>query len=340
MSEIRLDPASLLHLLWNGSKAVEVVQVASDLGILAALEEGEARLGDLAARFELLPLRLFKLLDCLESLQLVERTFEGDVPADTRYRAVEGVRAAAERVLGPASIERDRDRQPWRTVEGRLPELLRGGYEVPRECFDWPPSTDEQVASFERSMTAGIGPFRESFVANAPALFAGAGRWLDVGGGDGSLAAAVLERSPALRADVFNLPAVGPLVERVRAGSAAGARLGFVAGDFLAAPLPGGYDVISFVRVLHDWPTDVALRLVAAARDALRPGARIAICEEFRTPRRLAAQFFWSYFLVGVDRCVSRLRDVDFYVEALGRHGFVDVRVLPGPMEIVVGTRA
>jgi hypothetical protein len=125
----------------------------------------------------------------------------------------------------------------------------------------------------------------------------------------------------------------------VRESAGLGDRLGFVAGNFLEQPLPPGYDVLSFVRVLHDWPTDVALRLLRLAHDALAPGKRVIICEEFRTPERLAAQFFWSWFLVGVDSCVSRLRDVDFYVDALGELGFADIRVLPGPMEIVTAMR-
>ena len=336
---VRLDPASLLQLLWNGSKAIEAVQSALDLGILAALEEGETELGALAARFELVPLRLYKLLDCLESLQLAVRIADGETVEATRYRAVPGVLDAAARVLGPRSIERDRDRQPWRSFAGQLPELLRGSASVPRDCFDWPPATESQVASFEQSMAAGIGPFCESFRLHAGGLFTDGTRWIDVGGGDGSLAAAVLAEAPGVRADVFNLPSVAPLVEGVRAKSAAGDRLGFVGGDFLAGGLPRGYDLLTFVLELHDWPTVVALRLLAGSRDSLAPGARIAICEEFRTPERLAAQFFWSWFLVGVDSCVSRLREASFYVDALERLGFVEIRILPGPMEIVTAVR-
>jgi hypothetical protein len=36
-----------------------------------------------------------------------------------------------------------------------------------------------------------------------------------------------------------------------RAAGLAG-RLGFMGGDFLNGPLPGGYDTLSFVRGLHD----------------------------------------------------------------------------------------
>ena len=98
--------------------------------------------------------------------------------------------------------------------------------------------------------------------------------------------------------------------------------------------------MLSFVRVLHDWPADVARALLEKAHRALRPGGRLVVCEEFRTRDRLAVQFFWTYFLVGVDACTSRLREVEWYTAALAALGFVDIRVIPGPFDVVVATRA
>jgi demethylspheroidene O-methyltransferase len=63
------------------------------------------------------------------------------------------------------------------------------------------------------------------------------------------------------------------------------------------------------------------------------------VCEELRTRDRLAVQFFWTYFLIGVDGCTSRLREVEWYTEALATLGFVDIRVIPGPFDVVVATR-
>jgi SAM-dependent methyltransferase len=144
-----------------------------------------------------------------------------------------------------------------------------------------------------------------------------------------------------LKVDVFNLPATLALVERTRERFGLSAsRLGFVAGDFLKEPLPEGYDVMSFVRVLHDWAPQTAQALLQAAWAALPPGGRVIICEEFRTPERLAAQFFWTYFLIGVDSCVSRLREVELYERMLTQAGFHHVRVLPGgPFELVTAQK-
>ena len=138
-------------------------------------------------------------------------------------------------------------------------------------------------------------------------------------------------------ADVYNLPSVRPLVERTIANSPA--RFGFVSGDFLREDLPRGYDVLSFVRVLHDWPNDVASMLIRKAFEALPPGGRVIVCEELRDSERLAVQFFWSYFLIGLDNCVSRLRESEFYVQALEEAGFRSCHVLPGPFDVVVAER-
>lgn len=339
MSEIRLSPRALLHLCWNGARAVDVVSASLETGLLDALAAGPASLGALAARLHAAPLRLYKLLDCLESMGLVAREQRTDALGDATYTAIEGLREAASIVLGPGSLERDREKFDWRAIHGRLPEVLRGEASMPRASFDWPPRTPEQVASFEASMVAGLGPIREVFGAHGSRLFPKGTRLLDVGGGDGTLAADLLASHPAMTADVYNLPATRPLVERTRADRGLEGRLGFVAGDFLREALPQGYDAISFVRVLHDWPMETARALLRSAHAALPPGGRVIICEELRTPERLAAQFFWSYFLVGVDNCVSRLREVEIYLEALVEMGFEKPEVLAGPFEVIVAQK-
>jgi demethylspheroidene O-methyltransferase len=160
-----------------------------------------------------------------------------------------------------------------------------------------------------------------------------------VGGGDGTLAARLLDDAPDLTVDVYNLPTVRPLVEQTRIHTGHAERLGFVGGDFLTEPLPRGYDALSFVRVLHDWPTPIARRLVDSAYRALPPHGLLLISEEFRTPDRLAMQFFWSYFLIGVDSCVSRLREIGFYTDLLQDVGFREIEVLPGPFDLITARK-
>jgi SAM-dependent methyltransferase len=333
-----VNARSLLSLLFHADKALDLVKTALDLGVLARIDAGPVSLDALCAATGARPLRMYKFLDGLESLGLVDRVQPGDALASASYRAREPLVPAALAVLDARSIERDRDAYPWREVHGRLADVLRGDRSA---RFAWPPATPDEVAAFERSMAAGCAPIVEAFRAHAATLFGPSRprRWLDVGGGDGTLAAGVLPLVPEVRCDVFNLPAAEPLVTRTASAARLEGRLAFVGGDFLEGPLPRGYDVVSFARVLHDWPAATARRLVTKAHDALPDGGTIVISEEFRTAERLAVQFFWTYFLVGVDACVSRLREADWYLATLASAGFVDARVLPGAFDVVVARK-
>jgi demethylspheroidene O-methyltransferase len=332
-----MNARSLLSLLVHGDKALDLVRTARELGIIDWLDAGPITLRALTEATGTKPLRLYKFLDGLESLGLVIRHQPSDELLATEYRSCEPLAPAVEAVLGEQSIERDRDSYPWREIHGRLPAVLRGELDA---RFAWPPTTPEDIRAFERAMASGCPPIIDAFRAAQRELFDGVKCWLDVGGGDGTVAVAVLRERPELTCDVFNLPAVGPLVtDRARAAEV-GERMGFVGGDFLADGLPTGYDAISFVRVLHDWPPEVARSLIGKAWSALPPGGRIIICEEFRDRDRLAVQFFWTYFLVGVDACVSRLREAAWYLDALTAQGFVDACVIPGAFDIVVARRA
>jgi hypothetical protein len=327
---------SLLSLLFNASKGLDVVSTALDLGILEALDAGPVTLRELCDRTGARPNRMYKFLDCLESMGFVVRTQLDDDRLATSYRSAEPLSEAARAVLGPASIERDRDRYDWRVIFERLPAVLRG--ELSNETFTWPPATEDQVRSFEASMAAGCPPIVESFLAARSHIFVDDRpcRWLDVGGGDGSLALGVLDAVPGVTVDVFNLPSTGELItERARKSPHEG-RLRVVPGDFFAEDLPGGYDVVSFVRVLHDWDESRARILLAKGVRALAPGGRLVICEEFRTRERLAVQFFWTYFLMGVDACESRLRDVEFYLRELRELGCMHTSIVPGAFDLVV----
>jgi demethylspheroidene O-methyltransferase len=335
-----VNARGLLSLLFHADKALDLVGTALELGVLDRLDAGPIGLPALCELTGAVPLRMYKFLDGLESLGLVERHQPEDALASATYRSREPIAPAARAVLGRDSVERDRDGYPWREIRGHLAEVLRGRRS---SSFAWPPSTDAEVAAFEASMAHGCPPLVEALSRHAGVVFGSdACRWLDVGGGDGAVACGLLRRTPGVHADVFNLPSVAPLVtQRARAENLTD-RVGFVGGDFLAGDLPAGYGVVSFVRVLHDWPAEVARQLIERGRRALVPGGRLVVCEEFRDADRLAVQFFWTYFLVGADSCVSRLRETSWYELALLASGFTDVRVLGdshGAADLIVARR-
>jgi hypothetical protein len=108
---------------------------------------------------------------------------------------------------------------------------------------------------------------------------------VDVGGGDGIVLAAILQRYPFLRGVVLDQPHV---VERARpvmeqAGVAGRCRL--VAGDFFGG-VPAG-DVYVLKKILHDWDDAPAARILRRCRQAMSARGRI-LAVESPLPERAA----------------------------------------------------
>jgi len=102
--------------------------------------------------------------------------------------------------------------------------------------------------------------------------FSGLRTIVDVGGGHGTLLAAILERYPDARGVLFDLPAVvasAPAIEGVEA----------VAGDFFET-VPRGGDAYVLSHIVHDWDDSKAVALLRRVREAIGDtDARLLACE-------------------------------------------------------------
>ena len=118
-------------------------------------------------------------------------------------------------------------------------------------------------------------------VVGAP-VWTHAARVLDVGGGSGTFAAALLEAHDHLHVTVVDLPGTAARARQLLEERGLSERGDAVDGDFFGA-LPAGFDTVALVQVLHDWPDSPAcdiLRRVAAVLPAGGTPARR------RTPHR------------------------------------------------------
>lgn len=173
---------------------------------------------------------------------------------------------------------------------------------------------DDRVADYSDLMSASQ-PFVAAEVLQACSL-RGRRRLLDVGGGQGTFLIAAGRRWPHLELALFDLPAVAARAKSRLAAAGLGARSTVTGGDFLADPLPGGADVISLVRVIHDHDDDAAARLLANARRALAPGGRLLLAEPMAgTPgaRRMGDAYFGLYLTAmqsGRPRTFEELREL------------------------------
>jgi O-methyltransferase domain len=145
-----------------------------------------------------------------------------------------------------------------------------GGASFPRVFgsgfWAWLAARPRERAAFDRAMEQGWQERLERLVSVG---WRGDEAVVDVGGGNGSLLGALLDRYPRMHGVVFDLP------ETVRDERDFDDRLTFVAGSFFEEVPPGEVHVLS--TVLHNWDDESALRILKAVRAA--GGARLVLLE-------------------------------------------------------------
>jgi hypothetical protein len=142
----------------------------------------------------------------------------------------------------------------------------------------------------------------------------------DIGGGQGALARAILERVPNVQAILFDLA-------EVVAGAAPMARLQIQAGDFLTDSLPSA-DLHILKLILHDWTDAAAVKILRAVRRAARVGGKLLVIE----PLMSEVPGFHASNIMDVSMLAlvgGRERTPRQFQQAFSDSGFRLLRVIP-----------
>jgi SAM-dependent methyltransferase len=100
----------------------------------------------------------------------------------------------------------------------------------------------------------------------------------DIGGGNGSTLATLLQRHPKLQGILFDLPDVAKRAGEEFACAGVADRCRIVGGDFFKG-VPAGADACVLRHVLHDWQDDEAIAILRNCRAALPPEGRVLVVE-------------------------------------------------------------
>ncbi|HEX8402712.1 MAG TPA: methyltransferase [Allosphingosinicella sp.] len=174
--------------------------------------------------------------------------------------------------------------------------LLRGERESQLAGL-WAYGADHEAAAAYSGLMAASQPMVAA-QALAAYRFGRHDALLDVGGGEGAFVEAIAASAPRLRLGLFDLPAVVAGAE-TRLSKLAG-RTRFHSGDFRRDQLPGGYDLISLVRVLHDHDDEPAAALLRGIYEALPAGGTLLMVEpmaNMRGAERVGHAYFGMYLL-------------------------------------------
>lgn len=105
---------------------------------------------------------------------------------------------------------------------------------------------------------------------------------VDIGGGNGRMLAAILNRYPEIEGILFDLPTVVERSRSVISGLDLSERCRLVGGDFFTS-VPAA-DVYVLRHILHDWDDDDAVSILRNCREAMNPEGRILVVETVIPP--------------------------------------------------------
>lgn len=132
-------------------------------------------------------------------------------------------------------------------------------------------------------------------------------RILDVGGGDGTVLAAILHAHPELHGRVLDLPPTATAAAERFAAAGLGDRASAVSGSFFD-PLPVGADAYLLSDILHDWDDEHARMILAGCRRAAAPNGTVVVIEPVRGQgANTAIDLFMLMCFGGRERTVDEL---------------------------------
>jgi len=302
------------------SRALHMV---TQMGIPDLLKDGPKSIEELAFATESHPDALFRVLRALTSLGIFDevelRTFALTPLSKTLRSDVPGSVRAMVLFLGD-DTHWDAYKDMRHSVRSGLPALDRV---LGQPHFQHLHENPEDAQLFHEAMAAfsdSVGP------AIAKAYdFSKFQTIVDVGGGNGTLLAAILNKHSGPRGIVFDLPHA---IEHARVGDVLPAgRSEVVAGDFFES-IPAGAGAYVFKYIMHDWQDDKACAILRVCRRAMSSSGKLLLVEMVVPPNGTPdfSKFLDLEMLVVAG---GRERTEDEFRQLLGNAGFRLDRVVP-----------
>ena len=144
-----------------------------------------------------------------------------------------------------------------------------------RPFWDEINATPEMSASFDDYISRGVAYWAPGLIE----FLSGSSRSVaDVGGGNGTLLAMLLDAQPDRSGVVVELPNSADAATALLTLRGLGDRGRGIAGDFLRE-VPAGYDDYVLAQVLHDWPDDDAVTILHNCGAAAGETGRVLVVE-------------------------------------------------------------
>ena len=308
-----LSAGDRLWELLRGALGTRALAVVADLGVAEALADGPRPVTDLADELGADPDALLRLLRPLASEGVFAEEEPGVFRNTEASELLQGGWGSFAHLFGGA----------WLRATTALDASGRPSFPdvFETDFWSWLRANPGERASFDRAMEQG----NDDRVERLTELdWRGDETVVDVGGGNGSLLASLLDRTPGLRGVVFDLP------ETVRDEAALGDRCAFVEGSFFER-VPEG-DVYILSTILHDWDDAAAGRILETIHACAPRDARLIVLDAVLPMRGEPHWARWLDLLV-LALFAGKERDEGEWHALLTGVGFEPVKIVDGLIE-------
>jgi demethylspheroidene O-methyltransferase len=315
--------ASHLFDLVAGFTYSQILQAAVESGLIDLLARAPARIDAIAETTGLSEGAALRLIRGAEALDLLEAVDEGEWTLGQQGAALAGNPGAQAMIRHHRLLYADLAEPLALLNDDRASATALSTFWT----YDGERRADE-AAAYSQLMATSQAMVAEQVLAAYPVQRHR--RLLDVGGGYGAFARAVLDHAPRMDVGIFDLPSV-------LAGLPAdiGARVAPHPGDFFRDPIPQGYDLVTLVRILHDHDDGPALAVLRAIRASLPMGGRLLLAEPMAgTPgaKRMGDAYFGLYLWAMRS---GRPRTADENLALLESAGFRNARIMPTRQPVI-----
>ena len=280
-TENSTSPVSLIQIA-TGFWASRALYVVAKLGIADRLEGGAMSAEGLASACGVHAGSLLRVLRALASLGIFSETAEGlflQTPLSL------GLRSGATGSLREFVVMLG-EPESW-LAWGQMMHSVRTGESAFEHVFGMPvfdhmAKHPDAARNFDAAMVERGSAENEAVLAAWD--FPQSGLVVDVGGGLGTLLAAVLHCQQGLNGTLFDVPHVVERALPLFEAQGLARRWQSVAGNFFTDPLPAGADLYMLKKVIHDWDDTQAVAILQACARAMSPASRLLLIEPVIAP--------------------------------------------------------
>ncbi|MBR0939526.1 methyltransferase [Bradyrhizobium jicamae] len=275
MSDNAAPPPSIMPLI-AGFMPARLVFLAAELGIADLIAGGTTATEGLAQRTGMHAPSLKRMLRALCAYGVFEERTPGEFGLCPMGAQLQSNVAGSLRNFARFFP----DQRAWKCLDEINYTIRTGETGMSRafgmNSFEWLAEHPKEAAIFNAAMADVTYVVARS--ATAAYDFSTSPVIMDVGGGNGSLLAAVLRSAPSSAGILFDLPAGLREAEATLKSGGVANRCKVISGDFFES-VPAGADLMVLKSVIHDWDDERAVTILIRCRASALPETRLILME-------------------------------------------------------------